>query len=86
MGDFNAVFDRSVDRLGTALDGTSCESSLALARLFDDCCCVDVWRYLHPSLSSFTWTRWNGTLASRIDLVGCPYVWLSSVLSSEFCP
>ena len=86
MGDFNAVFDRSVDRLGTALDGTSCESSVALARLFDDCCCVDVWRYLHPSLSSFTWTRWNGTVASRIDLVGCPYVWLSSVLSSEFCP
>ena len=85
-GDFNAVFDRAVDRLGSAVDDTSRESSAALARAFDACCCVDIWRYLHPSSSGFTWSRWSGLLSSRIDLVGCPYVWVSSVSSCDILP
>ena len=54
--------------------------------LFDACCVVDIWRYLHPSSSSFTWTRWNSSLASRIDLFGVPYVWVSSVSSCDILP
>ena len=41
---------------------------------------------LHPSSSSFSWTRWDGTRASRIDLCGILYVWVSSVLSCDLHP
>ena len=85
-GDFNAVFDRSLDRFGSDTADTSRESSVALSHLFESCCCVDIWRYLHPSSSCFTWSGSDGTLASRIDLVGCPYVWVSSVSSCDVIP
>ena len=41
-GDFNAVFDRLVDRVGSSPDDTSRESSVSLSRLFDSCCVVDI--------------------------------------------
>ena len=86
-GDFNAVFDRGRDWAGSLLpDDTSRESTATLSRLFDSCCVVDIWLYLHPSASSFTWSRWNGSLSSHIDLVGCPYGWMSSVSSCEITP
>ena len=40
--DFNAVFDRRVDRFGSAPDDTSRESSSTLAHLFSSCCVVDI--------------------------------------------
>ena len=67
-GDFNEVFDRSLDRAGGGLSTSSRDSSSSLKYLFEDCCVIDIWRYLHPSSSGFTWTRWDGSLASRIDL------------------
>ena len=85
-GDFNTVFDRSLDRFGSCVDETSRESTAALNRLFDSCCVVDIWRYLHPTASSFTWNRWDGQLASRIDLVGCPYPWIASVSACDIIP
>ena len=85
-GDFNTVFDRSLDRLGSDPSDSSRESSFSLLNLFDSCCVVDIWRYLHPAASGFTWTRWNGSLASRIDLIGVPYIWVSSVLSCDLVP
>lgn len=87
-GDFNAVFDRCTDRAGSDTLDASRESSVALACLFDDCCCVDIWRYLHPSSSGFTWSKWNGLLSSRIDLIVCPYSWVASVSSCDIisCP
>ena len=85
-GDFNTVFDRALDRSGSAVDDTSCESNAALSRLFDSCCAIDIWRYLHPSSSCFAWSRWNGQFSSRIDLIGCPYVWVSSVSSCDVLP
>ena len=85
-GDFNTVFDRALDRFGSSADDTSRESTPALARLFDSCCVVDIWRYLHPASSSFTWNRWDGQFASRIDLIGCPYSWVSSVSSCDIVP
>ena len=78
-GDFNTVFDHSLDRAGSSVDDTSRESTLALTRLFDACCVVDVWRCLHPLVSAFTCSRWDGSLSSHIDLFGCPFPWISSV-------
>ena len=86
VGDFNAVFDRSLDQSGSDPLDSSRESSSSLVNLFDACCVIDIWRYLHPSASGFTWTRCNGSLASRIDLIGVPYVWVSSVSSCSFVP
>ena len=85
-GDFNSVFDRSLDRRGSSANDNARESTLALTRLFDSCCVVDVWRYLHPHSISFSWTRWNGDLASRIDLIGCPFSWVPSVSSCDIIP
>ena len=84
----NCVLDRSVDRRGAAQDDYSRESVRALSALLDTAAVTDVWRNLHPSSSSFTWSRWDGTAASRIDLIGCPYAWLSQVSSSDIhlCP
>ena len=87
-GDFNAVFDRSVHQFGSDPSDLSRESSSSLQHLFDACCTVDIWRYLHPSSSCFSWIRWDGYHASRIDLCGIPYVWVSSVLLCDLhsCP
>ena len=43
---------------------------------------------LHPSQPGFTRARPDGTIASRIDLIGCPYAWLLFVASCEIfsCP
>ena len=85
-GDFNTVFDRSMDCAGSAVGDTFRESTSALKRLFDSCCVIDIWRYLHPAMSAFTWSRWDGSLSSRIDLLGCPYPWISSVLACDILP
>ena len=85
-GDFNAVFDRALDRSGSDPSDLSRESSTSLQGLFDSCCVIDFWRYLHPSNAGFTWTRWNGACASRVDLFGVPYVWVPSVSSSDIVP
>ena len=85
-GDFNMVIDHSVDRFGSDPADSSRESSSSLQDLFDACCVIDIWRYLHPSSSAFTWTRWNGSFASCIDLFGVPYVWVLSVSSCEIVP
>ena len=69
-GDFNTAFDRSIDRFGSDAADSSGKSSSSLWDLFNACCVVNIWRYLHPFSSSFMWTRWNGSLASRIDLFG----------------
>ena len=37
---------------------------------------MDIWWELYPGVSAFTWCRPNGALASRIDLIGCQYVWV----------
>ena len=85
-GDFNEVFDLSVDRAGSDPSVSSRDSSSSLKYLFNDCCVVDIWRYLHPSSVGFTWTRWDGSLASRIDLFDVPFPWVPSVSSCSFVP
>ena len=85
-GDFNTVFDRSMDRRGSAAVDASRESSAALTRLFRDACCLDIWRYLHPSAQGFTWSRADGLVSSRIDLFACPYVWVASASSCDILP
>ena len=86
VGDFNTVFDRFKDRRGSNPLDDIRESSVRLASLFDACCVIDIWRYLHPDSSGFTWTKSDGSLASRIDLCGVPYVWVPSVSSCLVTP
>ena len=62
------------------------ESSAALTRLFGDACCLDIWRYLHPSTWGFTWCRADGLVSSRIDLFACPYAWVASTSSCDILP
>lgn len=85
-GDFNAVFDRVSDRRGSLPSDACRESCQSLAALFQDCCVLDIWRALHPSLRGYTWDRPDGSLSSRIDFVGCPYSWASSVESCDIYP
>ena len=86
VGDLNTVFDRTIDRRGSDAFSTNRESSARLAALFDACCVTNIWRYLHPDTSGFTWTKWDGSMASRTDLCGVPYVWVSSVSSCDVVP
>ena len=87
-GDFNTVFDRSLDRRGSDPSVVCRESTTALSSLFDSCCVLDIWRYLHPAASSYTWTRPDGLLASRIDIIGVPFAWAPSVSACDIiaCP
>ena len=86
--EFNTVSNRSLDRCGSVVLDTSLESSAALARLFKEVSCEDIWRYLHPSSSGFTWSRADGSFSSRIDLIACPFAWVPSVsaCNSVQCP
>ena len=85
-GDFNAVFDRLLDRVGSDPFDTARESSVAHSRLFSSCCVLDIWCYLHLSSNSFTWSRWNGLVSSRIDLFGVPFSWVSAVSACDILP
>ena len=85
-GDFNTVLDRVRDRRGSCPFDVSRESSALLSALFSNCCVVDIWRERHPNDSAFTWFRPDGALASRIDLIGCPYAWVPYVSSVDILP
>ena len=88
-GDFNAVFDRTLDRRGSNVSDLSHESCQTLRSLFENCCVADVWRLRHPRDRGFSWCKSDRSLAFRIDLIGCcPFPWLHHVVSCEmvFCP
>ena len=87
-GDFNTVFDRPLDRRGLDPFDVSRESPCALNRLLNACSSIDIWRYLHPTSSSYTWMRSNGSLSSGIDFILVPRVWVPSVSSCDIvaCP
>ena len=55
-GAFNSLFDRALDCFGSDPSDSSRESFASLLSLFDSCCVIDIWRYLHPNVSGFTWT------------------------------
>ena len=87
-GYFNTVFNRSLERRGSGPFDVARESFCALNRLLNACSSIDIWRYLHPTSSSYTWTRSNGSLSSRFDFIIVPYVWVPSVSSCDIvaCP
>ena len=85
-GDFNTVLDRVWDRRGSCLFDVSPESSALMSAMFPDCCVVDIWHERHANDSAFTWFRPDGALASRIDLIGCPYAWVPYVSSVDILP
>ena len=80
-GDFNAVFNRNKDRRGSNPLDLAHDSCSALRTLFSNCCVTDIWRRLHPTKRGFSWCRWDGSVASRIDLIGCPTSWLPLTFS-----
>ena len=75
-----------MDRRGSEVSDDSWESTADLVHLFDSCCVIDTWRYLHPSSSCCTWLSPDGSISSCIDYIGCPYVWVSSVSSCDIVP
>ena len=78
------IFDRR-DRRGS--DPPFCRnSSASLLAFFEECCTVDVWCYLNPRVPAFTWSKPDGTLSSRIDLIGCPFPWLHHISSCSNLP
>lgn len=79
-GDFNCVFDRTLDRRGSVASDTSRVSTTAPKNLFTECCVYNVWRSLHPTSSVYTWLHPDGSLSSRIDLIGCPLSWSDRVI------
>ena len=85
-GDFNAVFDRAKDRRGSDHAITARESFVSMELLFREFCVLDVWRHLHPDLRAYTWLKPNGSLSSRIDLIGFPSTWLHLVSSCTIVP
>ena len=85
-GDFNTVFDRTLDCRGSHPCDYSRESSQALASFFQDCCILDIWRYLHQKEIAFSWLSRDGSMSSRIDFVGCPYQWVHAIESCDILP
>ena len=84
-GDFNTVFDPSIDRRGGNPE-RGADSPDRLRDLLRTSSTIDVWRAKHPSVKSFSWQKWNGTIASRIDYIFCPLDWSPSVKSCTFIP
>ena len=62
-GDFNTVFDRSVDRRGSCPFDHFCESTAKLVSLFSKCSVVDEWRSLHPTDHHMDQTGWIPCIA-----------------------
>ena len=85
-GDFNAVFDRAADRRGSESVVGARESCEALSAFFRECCVVDTWRVKHPTSRCFSWMRPDGSQASRIDFIGCPYSWVHHIVSCDMFP
>ena len=88
LGDFNSVFDRSLDRSDSSIVSSPRDTSDKLIKLFADFIVVDVWRCIHPQVKSFTWTRPDGSFLSRIDLIGVPSTWSCFAVSCDIlaCP
>ena len=85
-GGFNAVFERAKDCRGSDPAVTFRESFVSLELLFQEFCVLDVWRHLHPDLRAYTWLKPDGSLSSRIDLIGFPSICLHLVSSCSIVP
>ena len=62
--------------------------SRSLELLFREFCVLDGWRHLHPDLRAYTWLKPDGSLSSRIDLIGFSYTCFHLVSSCSIvsCP
>ena len=62
--------------------------SRSLELLLREFCVLDVWRQLHPDLRAYTWLKPDGSLSSRIDLIGFSSTCLHLVSSCSIvsCP
>ena len=85
-GDFNAVFEKAKDCWGSDPAVTFRESFDSLELLFEEFCVLDVWHHLHPDLRAYTRLKPDGSLSSRIDLIGFPSICLHLVSSCSVVP
>ena len=87
-GDFNAVFEKAKDCWGSDPAVTFRESFVSLELLFEEFCVLDVWHHLHPDLRAYTRLKPDGSLSSRIDLIGFSSTCLHLVSSCSIvsCP
>ena len=87
-GDFNSVFDPTMDRLNPPATNRPFhnESVVALNSLIAQGHLFDTWRHFNPNLKSFTWYRSDLSAASRIDMILSPSVWQHCILSSYILP
>ena len=67
---------------------SSVNSFVSLELLFREFCVLDVWRHLHPDLRAYNWLKPDGSLSSRIDLIGFSFTCLHLVCSCSIvsCP
>ena len=82
-GDFNCV-DRAIDKF-YSYDFHSSDKT-CLAALKTDFSLVDVYRKLHPSGISFTWSNSSNTQASRLDRFFISRSLLKGVRSNQVLP
>ena len=89
-GDFNSVIDCSIDRRGgTGGDSTGHrESSDLLSSFLDLFNFTDLWRHFNPNRRCYSWTKSDGSIASRIDMIWGPNNWLQSISTIDMinCP
>ena len=53
---------------------------------FREFCVTDVWHHLHPDLHAYIWLKPDGSLSSRINLIGFSSIWLHLVSSCSILP
>ena len=88
LGDFNTVFDQAIDRRSSSTVLPRYDSSDLLLSIFERSRLIDIWRYLHPTQRSYSFTSAANSSASRIDIIGTPLRFTPSVRSCDilFCP
>ena len=78
-GDFNTVFDRALDR--------AAPTSLAFSGRVRWLSPTVKFRQRNLAISSpRCLCRWNGSLSSRIDMIGVPFSWVPSMSKVFICP
>ena len=72
-GDFNLVLDVNKDKQG-GRNVTNFRAAEAVKTYMEDTDLTDVWRNLHPDMSTYTWHRRNPSyLACRLDFFLCSF-------------
>ena len=83
-GDFNVIL-QEIDKFPTK-NYSSTASSSFLIDFMEEASWVDVWRFAHPEVKQYTWSRRKPLSMSRLDMFLCPLNTLSSISECEIVP